>query len=101
MIQKLKKEVEQQQEETQKIDQKYQKMMQVFLLKSVKQVVQEYEDTIIATTPEFRDEPKIDGNIIPPPPEFRDEIKIAKVSKPLKVLFNHTRSASLMTNITT
>ena len=72
LIQKLKKELEQQQEETQKIDQKYQKMMQACLRKSVKQVVQEYEDTIIATTPEFRDEPKIDDNIIPPPQEFRN-----------------------------
>ena len=39
--------------------------------KSVKQMVQDYEDNIILPPPEFRDDHKI-----LPPPEFRDDYKI-------------------------
>ena len=57
-----------QKEESDNIHYRYQKLIKNQSRKSVKQMVQEYEDNIIASPPEFRDD------IIPPPLEFRDEI---------------------------
>ena len=48
--------------------------------KSVKQMVQEYEDNIIPPPPEFRDK----EHIIPPPLEFRDKpVPLPRTKKPV------------------
>ena len=65
-------------------------------MRSIRNMVQDYEDNIIKPPPEFRD--NNEENIIKPPPEFRDPAPMTQIKQVDKALKGYTKSYEIGIN---